>query len=1052
MASGDDLNLKIGADSSGLRETLESASRASGNFASGFREDVSQLNSTLRDLNDTLARIATNTDRAAAASERLKFYADWDFLIAAARLAERAVVGLGNLTVDTFELIGSSIKKGSTELLEYLRNLEPIKNWLDRAEIYNSTALKATEQTIGFAGAMDKLNSEMQKFGFENAKRGLVELIDRLKQVPGVTTELANQFESDFAKLPGYSGYLNDALIQILEQFQKLDVSVPELGKKLTAAFQNPAANGEQFIRSFGGINSELLESFRSAQKSGDEYRMQAALIDVLRDKAAQLRDAQAKGAQDLHESYKALGPLGQFLEGAQRSYYDGQRKITQELERRISVLGGEAAAIRNLIPPLEEVRQKATEIAKAYNTPSAQIESTIGQLKTLRAATQEATADAAQMIRGFESFDPVAKWDKNHFRMGFGSDTLTEESGKVREVVAGMTTTVEAAERDLSRRLAELQSGLVSTMGEGWDHISDRAKASVTSIVYNYGIGNKTLISELKTAAMEGDAAVADVIRRRANDNGGINAGRRNREADNIAAKMSVETERHLGEATDIARDRAVQLVTARENGKEIQKQELELAKQAAQGVRDDVEAQKQKIVLLEKQLDTARKAAAEVDKKTGAKPGSSEPAQAEIQAEMHLSNAKSQLRELEISRMRAQAQLEAAGYEAGTKKRYEILSSELAKEAELRAQEPDKLREVEQRKIAVQDEFDKTRARQDQMAADERLQRTLTDLREEADFARQMASMKQLSDDDLRTSLLRNLELRKAAEREYQEEVKKIWGEGAPEFDKAQKRLVQITSREAAERLSIERQANMKSFAEFNSTFQNIYQSISSAMLGVVTRQQTMAQAMRSILQNMSQMVLGELVKKAAAWTAAQAVELTSTTATEAGKTAAVGAGESARTGLTAASSVSQLATRAGSMLKSILSSAAEAFAGVFAFLSPTMGPAAAGPAAASQSAIMAAATGIGMYDVGAWNLPNDQLAFVHKNELIMPATEAGALRNLLSSGGAGAAPQVTINNNAPGVSVRPEFTKEQLIFHVDQRIAANNKRNMEADRRKM
>jgi hypothetical protein len=45
---------------------------------------------------------------------------------------------------------------------------------------------------------------------------------------------------------------------------------------------------------------------------------------------------------------------------------------------------------------------------------------------------------------------------------------------------------------------------------------------------------------------------------------------------------------------------------------------------------------------------------------------------------------------------------------------------------------------------------------------------------------------------------------------------------------------------------------------------------------------------------------------------------------------------------------------------------------------------------------------------------------------------------------------APKITINNNAAGVTVTPEITRGEMIFHIDNRIAANNKRLSEADRR--
>jgi hypothetical protein len=100
-------------------------------------------------------------------------------------------------------------------------------------------------------------------------------------------------------------------------------------------------------------------------------------------------------------------------------------------------------------------------------------------------------------------------------------------------------------------------------------------------------------------------------------------------------------------------------------------------------------------------------------------------------------------------------------------------------------------------------------------------------------------------------------------------------------------------------------------------------------------------------------------------------------------------------------------------GQALKTLSADAASVFGGVFAFLAPVMGPAAAAPAAGASSAVLAAGGAIASADIGMWSVPGDQVAMIHKNELIMPAPEAGAFRSLLTtlSGGGGAGQGVSI-----------------------------------------
>lgn len=103
------------------------------------------------------------------------------------------------------------------------------------------------------------------------------------------------------------------------------------------------------------------------------------------------------------------------------------------------------------------------------------------------------------------------------------------------------------------------------------------------------------------------------------------------------------------------------------------------------------------------------------------------------------------------------------------------------------------------------------------------------------------------------------------------------------------------------------------------------------------------------------------------------------------------------------------------AGQALKAIAADAAQTFGGVFAFMAPILGPAAAGPAAAASSAVLGAGAAIASADIGMWSVPQDQLALVHHNELIMPAAQATAFRSMLSGGGG--------QGSAGGVSIAPQ-----------------------------
>ena len=87
----------------------------------------------------------------------------------------------------------------------------------------------------------------------------------------------------------------------------------------------------------------------------------------------------------------------------------------------------------------------------------------------------------------------------------------------------------------------------------------------------------------------------------------------------------------------------------------------------------------------------------------------------------------------------------------------------------------------------------------------------------------------------------------------------------------------------------------------------------------------------------------------------------------------------------------------------------------------MSPDIGPFAAIPAAASAAAVLAVELPSA---AGGWVVPNDTLAMVHQNEMILPAHLSQGLAGMIGGGGAGGGH--TFNNTfnvhaGEGVSAR-------------------------------
>ncbi len=173
-----------------------------------------------------------------------------------------------------------------------------------------------------------------------------------------------------------------------------------------------------------------------------------------------------------------------------------------------------------------------------------------------------------------------------------------------------------------------------------------------------------------------------------------------------------------------------------------------------------------------------------------------------------------------------------------------------------------------------------------------------------------------------------------------------------------------------------------------EYQSFGSTVTQAFNSQLHGLLSGTESWHTAFKNVLE--------DLLIKFIEWGEATVVRQI---ATEAAKTAATSAGVTARTGAEQAGAAASLATQSASIVRSILSSAAEAFAGVFGFLAPIMGPFAAGPATAAQATVAGMAGAVASADIGMWQVPQDMLTLVHHNELVMPAAQAGAFRDMLS-----------------------------------------------------
>ena len=131
-------------------------------------------------------------------------------------------------------------------------------------------------------------------------------------------------------------------------------------------------------------------------------------------------------------------------------------------------------------------------------------------------------------MLRKFEGFRENAYWDKNAFRVGYGSDTVTRADGTIVPVTKDTKITREDAERDLARRSGEFSSVVEKQVGgETWAQMPANVRSALTSVAYNYG----KLPDSVVNAVNRGDTQeIAEAVRALP-----ANRKRRSQEADVI-------------------------------------------------------------------------------------------------------------------------------------------------------------------------------------------------------------------------------------------------------------------------------------------------------------------------------------------------------------------------------------------------------------------------------------------------------------------------------------------------------------------------------------
>ncbi len=298
---------------------------------------------------------------------------------------------------------------------------------------------------------------------------------------------------------------------------------------------------------------------------------------------------------------------------------------------------------------------------------------------------------------------------------------------------------------------------------------------------------------------------------------------------------------------------------------------------------------------------------------------------------------------------------------------------------------------------------------ARQNEQA---RYDIALNGVKEQVSLVKEQAQTAQISRQQELSSLLALDTQREDIERQHLQFLQGTYQQGTVAYAAAQRRIEELASQSALRRQEIERNVNQQVYADYKRAFEQIGSSVSSSIMGMITSHQSLKQSAIKIFDQILSMFIQTQVRMVANWLAGQLAQTMATTTSQTAQTAAVTAGVAARTGAESAGSAASSAATIGSVLHSIMASAGETFAGIFGFLAPVMGPAAAGPAAAGEATVLSVATGMASFASGAWSLPSDMIARVHQGEMIVPAGPAATFRSMIN-GNSGVAGTVHVHH---------------------------------------
>lgn len=393
--------------------------------------------------------------------------------------------------------------------------------------LWATSADKASEAMDGHRKLVDEVKNSYDRVGGSVEKwTQQVRETTKLQAAANLekVREASKALREELRELPGYVSRAGDrdtakALSELQKQFIATGGDVDEYKRKIQELAE---ASDDESVKEWAVRLLNAADSMRDIQKELTEAEQ---LFKATNGTIAEQEEA-LKGLNGVvDENSKAFSgakdSVGDY-EKALLKLKEGLPEFAEELKRLKAEMDIQEA-IKGL-----SFNQITPEILSLINRQRDQ--AAFGDASKSLAGFTDGLSAATALIKKREGFITGAKWDVNAYRVGYGSDTITDSNNRVSRVTASTTVTMEGALRDLTRRTAEFMN--IARKQAGADRFSQfnpQQQGVLTSIAYNYGELPSRILDAVRTGSSE---EIAQAIKGLRNDNGGINKGRRDEEA----------------------------------------------------------------------------------------------------------------------------------------------------------------------------------------------------------------------------------------------------------------------------------------------------------------------------------------------------------------------------------------------------------------------------------------------------------------------------------------------------------------------------------------